>query len=144
MPAATIATKTSSSALLGIGALHVLWATGSSWPLPTHAELADTVAGRTSTTAPRAIDCLAVAGLLTAAAAFVSGRPRRAPRFGRLGAAGVVATLGVRGGFGLAGRTDMLVPGSSSEHFRRMDRQFYSPLCLSIAALALPAVAKRV
>jgi len=57
----------------------------------------------------------------------------------RLGAGGVIAVLTTRGAFGLAGRTDLLSPGSTSEDFRRLDRRFYSPLCLALAALSLPA-----
>lgn len=30
--------------------------------------------------------------------------------------------------------------GSESQRFRRLDRRIYSPLCLTLAALALPAV----
>lgn len=139
---ATLSTRTSASALLAIGGLHVLWATGSSWPLPDHGDMADAVAGRSSDDAPGPVACLAVAGLLTTAAAFVSGRPRRAPRLSRLGAGGVAAVLTTRGAFGLAGRTHELVGWKTSERFRRLDRRVYSPLCLTLAALTLPAVLK--
>jgi hypothetical protein len=63
------------------------------------------------------------------------------PFLSRLGAVGVVAVLTARGGLGLAGRTDLVSPGSDSESFRRRDRRFYAPLCLALAALSLPAVA---
>ena len=76
------------------------------------------------------------------ASAFVNGRPRRAPRLSRFGAAGVVATLATRGGLGLAGQIDLIAPGSVSERFRARDRRFYSPLCITLAALSLPAVLK--
>ena len=48
--------------------------------------------------------------------------------------------LADRGALGLAGRTDVLSPGSVSDNFRRLDRRVYSPLCLTLAALSLPAV----
>ena len=51
-----------------------------------------------------------------------------------------MAVLCLRGSLGLGGRTDILSPGSASQRFRRLDRTIYSPLCLGLAALALPAV----
>ncbi|HMJ36036.1 MAG TPA: hypothetical protein VK501_19180 [Baekduia sp.] len=40
---------------------------------------------------------------------------------------------------GLAGRTDLVSPGATSERFRSLDRGYYAPLCLTLAALAAPA-----
>lgn len=133
-------TRTASAALLAIGGLHVLWATGSRWPLPDREQFAETIAGRPAGKAPGPAACLAVAGLLTTAAALVGGRPRTAPAVSRIGSAGVVAVLGTRGALGLAGRTDVIAPGSTSERFRELDRRIYAPLCLAIAALAAPAI----
>ncbi len=133
-------TRAASSGLLAIGALHVLWATGSPWPLSSRQELSDAVAGRDDSEPPSPAACLAVTGLLTTAATFVAGRPHRIPWLSRIGSAGVVAVLTGRGALGLAGRTDILSPGSVSERFRRLDRRCYSPLCLALAALAVPAV----
>ncbi len=65
-----LSTRVASAGLLGIAGLHVIWATGSSWPLADAGELADVVA----------------------------------------------------------------------ERFRRRDRTVYSPVCLTLAALASPAV----
>lgn len=135
-----LSTRLASTSLLAIAGLHLNWASGSTWPLPDRESLADEVAGRPDSPPPSATACLVVAGLLTTAATLVAGRPRSAPGLSRLGAAGVVATLATRGGFGMAGRTDMLVPGSASERFRARDRRIYSPLCLALAALSLPAL----
>jgi Protein of unknown function (DUF3995) len=140
MKLTAFATRGASASLLAIAGLHVNWARGSSWPLGDREALADEVAGRAGADPPSAVACLAVAGLLGAAAAFVDGRPRCAPRVSRIGAAGVVATLAARGGLGMAGRTDLLARGSISERFRARDRRVYSPLCLALAALSLPAV----
>lgn len=140
MKLAVFATRGASASLLAIAGLHVNWARGSSWPLGDHEALADEIAGRVEADPPSAAACLAVACLLGAAAAFVDGRPRRAPGISRLGAAGVVATLAARGGIGMAGRTDLIARGSVSERFRARDRRVYSPLCLTLAALSLPAV----
>ncbi len=85
-----LSTRTATTGLLTIGALQVLGATGSPWPLSSRQELSDAVARR--------------------------------------------------GALGLAGRTDIVSPGSVSERFRRLDRRCYSPLCLALAALAVPAV----
>ena len=48
---------------------------------------------------------------------------------------GVLAT---RGALGMAGRTDLLASGASSEGFRDADRRVYSPVCLTLAAMSLP------
>ncbi len=89
---------------------------------------------------PSATACLAVTGLLTVAAGLVVGLPRRAPRLGRMGAAGVVAALAARGVLGAAG----LMPGQRvSEAFARWDRRLYSPLCLLLAGLCAAGVYRR-
>lgn len=136
-----LSTRAAAAGMLGIGALHAVWATGSPWPLPDKEQLTDAVSGRDAAEAPSPAACLAVTGLLSTAAALVTGRPKRIPALSRIGSAGVVAVLASRGALGLAGRTDVVSPGSSSARFRRLDRRIYSPLCLALAALALPAAA---
>ena len=145
LPGFTVKTSTRISAggLLAIAGLHVAWAAGSSWPMGDRRILTDSVVGGPSDEPPSPAACLAVAGLLSTAAALVLGRPRGVPLVSRLGSSGVVAVLTTRGAVGLAGRTDLLSPGSVSERFRRMDRRAYSPLCLALAALAAPAVSGR-
>ncbi len=61
----------------------------------------------------------------------------------RAGSAVVAGVLGIRAGFGLAGRTDLLVPGSNSERFRRLDRRAFAPLCLVLGSAAAHAAFKR-
>jgi uncharacterized protein DUF3995 len=119
-------TKPASAALLAIGSLHVAWGLGATWPRIDR-----------DRANPRA--CFAVAGLLGVAAGLVAGRPRRAPRLSRLGARAVTGVLATRGAFGMAGRTELLASGASSADFRRMDQRVYSPVCLTLAALSLPA-----
>lgn len=126
--------------LAAIGGLHVVWATGSSWPAKDAEVLSGSVAGRKADDSFGPVACLSVAGLLGVASGLFAGYPRQTPRLRRLGAAGVITVLSVRGGFGLAGRTDALVPGSASERFKTLDRRCYSPLCLAIAVAAIPAV----
>jgi hypothetical protein len=135
----SLSTAAAAAGLLAIAGLHVVWATGSAWPMRDRRLLTDAVVGSDADEPPSAAACLAVAALLGTAAALVEGRPRALPRLRRLGAGAVVAVLGTRGALGLGGRTDVLSRGSVSERFRRMDRRVYSPLCLSLAALAAPA-----
>jgi Protein of unknown function (DUF3995) len=140
MSGAVISVRVASVGLLAITGVHIAWAAGSSWPLGDRAELARAVIGRREVPPPAA--CLAVAGLLGVAAALVSGRPRRSPWLRRTGAVAVVATLGARGTLGLAGRTDLVSPGSTSTRLGSLDRRVYSPLCLTLAGLALAAAAR--
>ena len=81
----------------------------------------------------------AVAGLLFSAAALTAGLPRRGSRIRRLGAATVTATFLFRGLLGVSGRTQALFPDADSDRFRDLDRRYYGPLCLAIAALSAPA-----
>ena len=118
-------TQIASAALLAISGLHVARGLGASWP-----RIDREPAG------PAA--CFTVAGWLGVAAGLGAGRPRRAPRLSRGGARTVSGVLATRGAFGIAGRTDLLASGASSEGFRSMDRRVYSPVCLTLAALSLP------
>lgn len=129
---------TASLGLLVLAALHAAWGAGSAWPLPDRPALADAVVGTAEVPPPAA--CFAVSGALTAAAALVGGLPRRRPAFRRLGVGVLVAVLAGRGLLGLAGRTWMVSPGSTSARFTRLDRQVYSPACLALAVLAGLAV----
>src|SRR4051794_19078380 len=92
-----IAQRTSAAGLGAIAGLHLLWATGSAWPMADKAALADAAAGRRPGGSPSPAACVAVAGLLTTAATLVAGRPRRFPLVRRAGSAAVVAVLTTRG-----------------------------------------------
>ena len=122
--------RVTSGVLGAIGLLHVWWGVR---PRPADGSRAtDAIVG--SGKAPSRAACFAVAGLLGIASAGVAGLPRRPRWISRGIQLGVAATLGTRGAFGLAGRTDLLVPGSTSPTFRRWDRRVYAPLCLALAA----------
>jgi hypothetical protein len=142
MPSAT-PTRAAAVGLAALGGLHGIWATGSPWPFASGAELSERVAGRTDHPPPGPAACLAVAGLLVTAAGLVDGRPRSAPALSRLGSAGVVGTLALRGALGVVGRTDLVVPDATSDAFRARDRRYYGPLCLALAGLAAPALRRR-
>jgi hypothetical protein len=135
-------TRLASLSLAGLAALHALWATGATWPARDRAKLADAVAGRPESGMPSAPACLVVAGLLATGALFVSGRPARCPGVQRLGSLGVAGVLTLRGLLGFAGRTEVVSPGSTSPRFRRLDRRYYSPLCLVLGTMSLPAATK--
>ena len=140
MGSANNAERAGAAVLVAIAGLHALWAAGSSWPAEDRDELADLMAARAGGSVPSPAACLVVATLLASASALVAGRPRRLPRLRRTGTVGVAVVLGVRGACGMAGRTDLVSPGSSSPRFRRLDRRYYSPLCLVLAATAVSSV----
>jgi len=142
VPGATpTAPRMAAVALLGLAGLHVAWGLGSTWPLADHAAFADAVVGRREV--PSSVASFAVASALGTASALAAGRPRRATTLRRLGVGGVVATLALRGALGVAGRTDLVSPGSASPRFRALDRRLYGPLCLALAALSGPAAVRR-
>jgi len=124
-------TYLTAGALFAIAALHAAWGAGRSFPFPDREHLADAVVGTSAV--PPAPACYAVAAALTAAAALVQGFPTGRPTVRRVGLLGVVVVLGGRGVLGIAGRTDLVSPASSSARFRRLDRNLYSPLCLALA-----------
>jgi hypothetical protein len=118
-----------SATLLAAAAIHVGWGHGSSFPFSSFRELTDNVIGSPRSPSPAA--CNAVAGLLTGAALLVAIRPRTGLH--RVALHVVSSTFAARAAVGFAGRTDVLVPGSSSPQFRRNDRRVFSPLCAAIA-----------
>lgn len=126
-----------SASLAALAGLHLLWATGSPWPLADRATLSDAVVGQDAFPPPAA--CVKVATALATGSVLVAGWPHQAPRIRRAGVLGVVGVLSLRGALGIAGRTDVVSPGSSSPRFRALDRKLYSPISLTIAALAVSA-----
>ena len=120
------------TALATVAGLHVAWGFGSSFPMADRAALADTVAGTTDVPPPAA--CHAVATALLAASALVLDVPVGPPWLRRTGRWVVAGVFTVRAVAGLSGRTNALVAGSESPRFRRLDRRYYAPLCLALAA----------
>jgi hypothetical protein len=127
--ATTIATALT---LAGIGVLHVAWGFGSSFPFRDRSTLADVVVGNDSVPGRR--ESLAVAGLLGIAAALVAAVLPVPRSLRRVGVTGVAAVLATRAGFGFAGATGRLVPGSDSPRFVATDRRVFAPLCAVLAA----------
>lgn len=130
--------------LAGVGALHVLWSTGSTWPAPSPAALSDAVIG--SSTLPPASACVAVGVGLGAAALATVDRTRPLGARGALPFAvsdltvrTAAAGLAARGVIGL-GTSPFGLGGTAA--YRRWDVTVYTPLCLGLAA-ALAATASR-
>ena len=124
--------------LTGIAALHVGWGAGSSFPYSDPGSLADSVAGRRDV--PARGDCFAVAGLLACAAGIVADVVPIGTKMRRAGLLGVALVLGGRGSVGVAGRTGWIVPWTPSMRFVELDRRYYGPMCLLLAAGTLLSV----
>ena len=125
----------------GLGVLHVAWGRGSTFPFASRDELTDAVMGSSHPPSPAA--CYLVAALLTVGASSVASCALGASGLVRWAAGGVVTVLGGRGALGLAGRTDIVAPASTSDRFRRLDRRAFSPLCLALAAGAARSLRRR-
>jgi hypothetical protein len=124
--------------LAALSVLHVAWAFGSSFPFRGRAELADAVVGTSAVPPPSA--CLSVAGALAVAAALIADVVSTPTILRRTAIGGISSALGVRGILGIVGRTEVLVPGSNSERFVRLDRQIYAPLCLCLSVGCLASL----
>jgi hypothetical protein len=130
-----LGTVATSGVLAALAGLHVAWGRGSTFPFATRKALNGTVIGGDKTPPPAA--CYSVAALLAAASALVAGLPTRRSWMRRAGVCTVATALGGRAALGFAGKTDVVSPGSTSARFRRIDRCYYSPLCLTLALGAL-------
>lgn len=124
-----MAAVASGATLVAAGALHLLWGSGSSWPLQSRSSLAVVVSG--SPTMPGAVPCVVIGGgLVAAGSALVVRRP-----------AGLLRLLQVLMATGLAGRA--AVGGRVATHalglpapapvFLSWDRRCYRPLCAVLA-----------
>ena len=129
--------RITSLSLLAVGGLHLVWATGSTFPFKTRSALNDAVVGRQ--VAPGPAECCAVAALLAGAAGSIAAADGGRRPWARAASAGVAVVLAIRAAFGFAGRTAVLVPGSESPRFVRLDRWVYSPICALLAAGAATA-----
>lgn len=123
--------------LAAIALLHLSWAFGQRWPGVDEVSLAETVGGLPpgSRMHPPAA-CILVASLIGAAAAivavvssgFLSGPAAALARLAYL------ALIGVFGLRGAAGFVPSLWRRTQGTPFHRLNRLYYSPLCLLIAA----------
>ena len=130
------ATAATATVLGVVGALHVLWATGSTFPLADREEFSATFLGVDGLGSPGPAACLAVAGAVsaTACAAVVGSQAGPVSGVGRLARLGARAAAGVLAARAVAG---VAVSGlglrETTPRFRRLDLAVYSPLCASLA-----------
>jgi hypothetical protein len=123
--------------LVALSALHGYWAVGGVWPGSDAASCARTVAGfRNVDRMPSPAGALAVAGLLGVAAvlaAILAGAPVTLPAAWLVPAAGMAVAV-VFVARGLAGYTRAWRRLTPELPFVRLDRRYYSPLCLAIGS----------
>lgn len=125
--------------LAAIAALHAYWGVGGVWPGSDQTDLARRVAGfkdggHRSAQSPIACFLVAAALFFSAIVALVLGGIIASPfPFFILGPAALVITL-VFLGRGIAGYTPAWRRLTPVQPFARLDRLFYSPLCLLIGA----------
>jgi hypothetical protein len=134
----TVLALLTATVLLLVGALHVAWMF-SPWPLRTRAEFARRVVDVPVEKLPSPGLTAVVALLLGVAGYLVVARAGLIAVAGpgwlpAVGTGGVAAVLGLRGAGGL------VMSARRSTDFARLDRRYYSPLCL-ILAVSCTAVA---
>lgn len=130
---------TAGATVLGaIGAIHLAWAFGSTFPSADAQSLARMVVG--GNTFPSKAASATVAGLLGVASTLVAARARPMTPLGhqaptvvtRPGVLGIAVVLGLRGAGGIVASA-LGVPPTTSK-FRWLNLVIYSPLCLGLAA----------
>ncbi len=126
-----------SAVLIVIGAVHVTWALGLWWPLGDEDRMVRAAVGtRGATRMPGPIPCALVAVVLMIGAAwpwFPAGWLRST------GLALAALGFGLRGAMPWVPLWRRLTP---QEPFATLDRRFYGPLCLAVAAGFLILFAK--
>lgn len=121
--------------LAALGALHAAWGLGSRWPARSEADLVARVIGRTKTgKMPAPAACFAVAGCLLVVAWLAATVTPSSPAWLRAGYFGAAGVFGLRG---LAGFVGPLWRYAQGTPFHQLNRRYYSPLCLGVAALLL-------
>jgi hypothetical protein len=126
--------------LVALAALHAWWGVGGRWPGHDERSLVELVVGRTrSMRMPSLVRCLLVASALFAAAMLVALQGKViAVDFGTAAAMLVQAGFWMAGAVfalrGLAGYIPPVFAYADGTPFASLNRRFYSPLCLLIAA----------
>src|ERR1700710_2922950 len=122
--------------LAAIAAVHVAWGLGARWPRKTEGELVTTVIGHKRDTMPSPFQCY-----IAALAIFIPGaialmlaglvQTPLPPCLVLLAGAGAALVFSVRG---IAGYVPAWRAFHPREPFASLDRHYYSPLCLLLAA----------
>lgn len=122
--------------LAAIAAIHMLWAFGVRWPAGSERGLVALVVGATGRTQmPGPVKCIAAAAAIFCAGliALALGRPIAFPGAAALPWAGAPVTL-VFITRGVAAYLPVWRRRFAQEPFATMDRKWYGPLCLILAA----------
>ncbi|WP_327355964.1 DUF3995 domain-containing protein [Streptomyces sp. NBC_01304] len=119
------------SVLAADAALHLFWATGSTWPAADEKSLSYAVLGLDTPFTPPVLVPLAL--LLLTASGIVLARAGRRTRVLQLGVRAVTLGLSARAAAGLL----WLVTKSPDSAFYWLNLALYTPLCLTLAAAAL-------
>jgi hypothetical protein len=122
--------------LTAIAGIHVAWGTGVRWPRKTEAELVSTVIGHRSDKMPAPNQCY-----LAAVAIYIPGTIALMLA-GLIDASVLTFTIPLAGaaaasvfaGRGIAGYVPAWRARHPREPFASLDRHYYSPLCLLLAA----------
>lgn len=136
MSRTTIARLVAWAGLTAAGALHAVWASGSTWPAKNRKQLGEAVVGNAKAM-PEAAPTWTVAGSAFAGAAIAAGglgEGRAVVGLRRLIGVGLL----VRAAFGGAAALAALGLPPPGKGFRELDRRYYRPLfaLLGIATLA--------
>ncbi|HEV7692389.1 MAG TPA: DUF3995 domain-containing protein [Hyphomonadaceae bacterium] len=122
--------------LVALAALHLYWGFGGFWPGTDGKTLSERVAGTSRNVASKLSSCAMVsAALLAAAAIVVAGQVEIAGAFPALIVLGGYAVLILV--FALRGLAPYLTPAfnyARATPFFELNRRYYAPLCLLIAA----------
>ena len=123
--------------LLALAALHAYWGFGGVWPGTDTRSCARTVAGFRNIDAmpgPGASFAVAAALAATALVALAIGGLLALPLPGLLVSAAALGATLVFAGRGIAGFTPAWRRLTPEQPFAALDRRYYSPLCLAMAA----------
>jgi hypothetical protein len=122
--------------LTAIAGIHVAWGTGVRWPRKTEADLVATVIGHRSNKMPTPNQCylaalaICIPGII---ALMLAGLIDASVLAFTVPLAGAAAAL-VFAGRGIAGYVPAWRARHPREPFASLDRHYYSPLCLMLAA----------
>lgn len=122
--------------MLSIGALHLYWGVGGRWPGHDDASLVSIVAGAKNGRMYGFAACAAVALALASAASVVGARHSAimSGGFGWVVTAGYLVLIAVFALRGLAPYLTPLFEYARGTPFFELNRLYYAPLCLAIAA----------
>ena len=126
-------TLTLGALIAAIAVLHLSWAFGANWPAPKGQPLAVYVTAGARRPG-RAITVAVALAIVAAAAVVLASRARLPAPWDRLAAAAYFVVTLVFLGRGVVGYFPALWRRAEGLPFHRLNRAFYSPLCLVIGA----------